>query len=149
MAVRRHMGTSVKGGGVPEMREPFGKGRDLLQRSQYGYGGRGTRMAPGPQPRVTAAVAAARAFEARRRPADSLEVLAVVGHAIVNGKCEMSFYYCFISFLLSITSAVATVVQMYRKKRAWRCNPMGARLFVALLIVILIRQSISAWGMRK
>ncbi len=53
MAVRRHMGTSVKGGGVRKMREPFGNGRDLLQRSQYGYGGRGTRMAPGPQQRVT------------------------------------------------------------------------------------------------
>jgi hypothetical protein len=47
------MGTSVMRGGVPVMREPFRNGRDLLQRSQYEYRGRGTRMAPVPQPRVT------------------------------------------------------------------------------------------------
>lgn len=35
------------------MREPFGNGRDLLRRSQYEYGSRGTRMAPVPQLRVT------------------------------------------------------------------------------------------------
>jgi hypothetical protein len=78
------------------MREPFGNGRDLLQRSQYGYGGRGTRMAPVPQPRVTAAVnyqeTPTPSFSVEGRPpsASTLSPLLRVRHGSVFG---MSYFF--------------------------------------------------------